>query len=431
MAPTQLPEGFEVSSDPRYAFNQTDNLWLDLCTGGMSYFDQDTHTYVPVQTIDFPKPSDVFEGVVRLVVVNSSCFATGQVADINIAEGLDIGRDRSETGSRHLRIPDIEVSRFHAKMYLGEDANAAESCVANDEVESGSEDGEIDEPSDDVERRDIEDVCNTSDLSDGECQGDSEAAVETSALHTLPIMPSLFIVDQGSTYGTFVNGVRLSESKASSKPFRLHHLDHIAIGQTSLQLHVHEQWVCAKCKNTGDNEISTHQRDIKAKAASQSEESAARKRSVPITGHIGDLQKDRVENLKAIKNKYMTLQTRGLKPGGNYTDRARLRRRMLGDSHQHQLNRASPSHSSQRPCQQVSVTSAPSPIKEDNTGYSLLRNMGWTPGAGLGANEEGIVDPVEVEGNADRVGLGAKEISSSEAKKLKLARATHERFSNL
>ncbi|KAJ2463436.1 hypothetical protein GGI02_005240, partial [Coemansia sp. RSA 2322] len=176
MAPTQLPEGFEVSSDPRYAFNQTDNLWLDLCTGGMSYFDQDTHTYVPVQTIDFPKSSDVFEGVVRLVVVNSSCFATGQVADINIAEGLDIGRDRSETGSRHLRIPDIEVSRFHAKMYLGEDANAAESCVANDEVESGSEDGEIDEPSDDVERRDIEDVCNTNDLSDGECQGDSEAA---------------------------------------------------------------------------------------------------------------------------------------------------------------------------------------------------------------------------------------------------------------
>lgn len=33
-------------------------------------------------------------------------------------------------------------------------------------------------------------------------------------------------------------------------------------------------------------------------------------------------------------------------------------------------------------------------LKEDNIGFKMLQKMGWTDGQGLGADESGIVDPV-------------------------------------
>ena len=48
-------------------------------------------------------------------------------------------------------------------------------------------------------------------------------------------------------------------------------------------------------------------------------------------------------------------------------------------------------------------------ISEDNVGHKLLRNLGWQSGAGLGAAQEGIVEPIRVEkkDQANRnVGIG-------------------------
>lgn len=50
--------------------------------------------------------------------------------------------------------------------------------------------------------------------------------------------------------------------------------------------------------------------------------------------------------------------------------------------------------------------SAP-PIDSTNVGHRLLSQMGWAPGQALGANEDGILDPIQVAIRRKRQGLGA------------------------
>jgi len=47
-----------------------------------------------------------------------------------------------------------------------------------------------------------------------------------------------------------------------------------------------------------------------------------------------------------------------------------------------------------------------SPITEDNIGNRLLRSMGWSPGSGLGANEQGIIEPLNAILKHNKLGLG-------------------------
>ncbi|KAJ2487582.1 hypothetical protein IWW37_005179 [Coemansia sp. RSA 2050] len=408
----QLPSGYELSANPQYAYNQSSGLWLDIHTGVISYYDSATLTYIPVQPDESPE-SDVFSGVVRLVVLQSDCYAPSQVADINTAEGLNIGRDRAERGTPNLRIPDIGVSRFHAKIYAGGDANAADHGPADELAGGGSEDGEIDEH----EEADATTTPAEQMLLGIECHKGLDA--ESTDPSVNPALPKLFIVDLGSTHGTFINGNRLSESKTASKPLRLHHLDRIDIGQTTLQLHIHEQWVCAKCKNSGNSEINTYECDSAVSVAIE---------QTRIPGHYSDLQKARIDNLKAIKDKYMTQPALDTKPSG-YIDRA-LRRRQMPGSYQQLVHQAPPS-TAHVSFSQPSHRPEPEPIKESNPGYSMLKRMGWTPGAGLGASNEGIVDPIDIASNDERAGLGAEEVLPSEKKRSKVARVTKERFYQL
>ncbi|KAJ2023866.1 hypothetical protein GGI06_001234 [Coemansia sp. S85] len=408
----QLPSGYELSADPQYAYNQSSGLWLDTHTGAISYYDSATLTYIPVQP-DEPPESDGFSGVVRLVVLQSDCYGANQVADINIAEGLDIGRDRAERGVRNLRIPDIGVSRFHAKIYAGGDANTADQSSFEELAGDGSEDGEIDEP----EQIDTAATQTEEKLLSGECHKglDTEPADPS----VTPALPKLYIVDLGSTHGTFINGSRLSESKTASKPLQLRHLDRIDIGQTTLQLHIHEQWACAKCKSSGNGEINTYEHDSTVGADTV---------HTRMADHSNDLQKARIDNLKAIKSRYMNRSALDTKPGG-YIDRALWRRQMQGSYQQPALQ--TPPTTTPVASSQPSRQSKPGPIQESNPGYSMLKKMGWTPGAGLGASKEGIIDPIEVEGNDDRTGLGAEDKLPSEKKRTKVARVTKERFYQL
>ncbi|KAJ2358318.1 hypothetical protein GGF43_000887 [Coemansia sp. RSA 2618] len=157
----RLPEGFEASADPRYAYNKDNGYWLDIDSGTVSYYDEASHVYVPVDTV--PDASQ-FAGVARLVVVESDNFAVGQIAEVDIEYGLDIGRDRPENGEvRHLRIPDIEVSRYHARIYFGIDVEKHNTVVKDPNHDAGSEDGEIEDTG-------------ASDLSEGECEEDNSVS---------------------------------------------------------------------------------------------------------------------------------------------------------------------------------------------------------------------------------------------------------------
>lgn len=46
------------------------------------------------------------------------------------------------------------------------------------------------------------------------------------------------------------------------------------------------------------------------------------------------------------------------------------------------------------------------PIAESNIGNQLLRKLGWSPGKGLGTNQEGIVNPIDAVFKSSKKGLG-------------------------
>ena len=53
-----------------------------------------------------------------------------------------------------------------------------------------------------------------------------------------------------------------------------------------------------------------------------------------------------------------------------------------------------------------SVGSSPPRLDDSNIGNKMLRNMGWRPGCGLGANEDGIQDPIGASMRPKYTGLG-------------------------
>ncbi|MCL4126803.1 UNVERIFIED_CONTAM: hypothetical protein GTU68_060060 [Idotea baltica] len=51
-------------------------------------------------------------------------------------------------------------------------------------------------------------------------------------------------------------------------------------------------------------------------------------------------------------------------------------------------------------------------LTEDNIGYKMLKSMGWTEGMGLGAEGNGIMNPVNQKGQSENEGLGAGAVNS-------------------
>ncbi|KAJ2712395.1 hypothetical protein H4R19_002778 [Coemansia spiralis] len=407
-----LPDGFEASADPRYAYSKDSGHWLDTHTGVVSYYDEDAQVYVPLRRTTCNAPHEpCFAGVARLVVAESTCLAAGHVVDIGADEGLTIGRDRLEGGgARHLRVPEMEVSRHHLRIYFGGGGDETLDCDPRAAIDNaGSENGEIggdDEPGVHVGST------GPGELSEGECEEDDGPVHAAATTHT----PGFYAVDQGSMHGTFVNQQRLSGPKAASKPVRLRHLDRVVVGSTALDVHIHEQWACAACQNTGDNEIST----VQTTASRPGPRTAVL--AVPRTS----LLQERIDGLRAMQRRYTSPRPRGVHKTGAYTDRARLRRSMQGSAVAtgvREVIREDPEQPSTRP-----VAGHAPAIGQDNRGFGMLQRMGWSPGSGLGADRGGIVDPVDVAGNDDRSGLGAARPPADESAQSRVSRITRQRF---
>ncbi|KAJ2158235.1 hypothetical protein GGF46_003912 [Coemansia sp. RSA 552] len=387
-----LPAGFEATPDPRYAYNGETGHWLDLGTGTVSYYDEKSRVYVPLYSIDARPETNCFTGVARLVVLESDCLVHGQVAEIDGENGMYIGRDHLENGyACQLRLPDIEVSRHHARVYFGAKADVLDGHG------EGSEDGEIE------------------DDGGNEADGLSENGAQQGT--NLEPQPDhqLFLIDQGSTHGTFVNGNRVCPSKTASKPYPLTHLDRISMGGSMLEVHIHEQWACSKCSSVGSSDISAQN------TRAREREAAAVAHAMPPV----DLRKERVSNLQAIKRKYSLASPRSGEKPGRYVDRARIRRSMQSGIHAPSNPQADAQEAPAR-CSPEASPQDQGSIGEGNKGFAMLQKMGWAPGTGLGADQGGMVDPVVVQGNSERTGLGASQ--HPESPRSKAGRITRERF---
>ncbi|KAJ1533727.1 hypothetical protein HK096_004871 [Nowakowskiella sp. JEL0078] len=135
------------------------------------------------------------------------------------AKGLLVGRDRPKFSSTpRLRLVDLAVSRLHCQLYLepGHQTMTRNSNFVFDNV-----------PEDD------------------------ELAVWCPDKY--------YIIDHGSTHGTFLNGFRINLPKfvlfnikhriiqEFSKPQALGHLDNLRIGNHEFVIHIHSEWGCNDC----------------------------------------------------------------------------------------------------------------------------------------------------------------------------------------
>ncbi|SAL99108.1 hypothetical protein [Absidia glauca] len=102
----------------------------------------------------------------------------------------------------------------------------------------------------------------------------------------------------------------------------------------------------------------------------------------------------------------------------SYRNRAAERRQayhqperpIFDDQHQRPMPKK-PSHVNPKRSQE-SAASASIPIKDDNIGAKMLKQMGWKKGQGLGKEGTGIANPISAERYAQGVGLGSANAKS-------------------
>ncbi|CAI2195891.1 6759_t:CDS:2 [Funneliformis geosporum] len=249
---------------------------------------------------------------------------------------------------------------------------------------------------------------------------------------------TFFIVDIGSQNGTFVNSQRLSESKMSSKPYQLNHMDEVVVGSTKFQVHLHKQWTCDICTVTEGKMIDISQKNdgISNNMNKSKQKISEGDMITNIGSNINNnttqkelLEFQRREELNRLKRKYMGPSNINQKHK-KYVDRAALRREIHPDN--------GPVKKDWEDISQVSAEETKNlqtKIGSDNKGNKLLQKMGWKEGQGLGRHGTGILDPVQLITNEGRVGLGAggKKSQNSTTETLQEAtrRVAKERFIDL
>ncbi|KAL1919845.1 uncharacterized protein VTP21DRAFT_1776 [Calcarisporiella thermophila] len=363
------PAGFLPSGDERYYHHPRADTWFDRKTAEWSVYDGRWYRVI--------EPSTVYSklgAVLRLVVTASNVLTPGGVVLVD-AEGITIGRDRAY--ARRLRLPEMMTSKFHCQIYF--------------------------------------DPCAAPVISEGTSVGEND--IITAEMHDC-----FFIVDVGSSHGTYKNGMRLSIAKKSSEPFRLQHLDEISIGSTRFQCHLHPlDEDCHVCQirdgnqiNIGDGEKSSTTSNISEDTSSLATTALTGSQIVmekpPVLNTTALCQKEsleakRREEIQRLKRKFQ------IEPNDKpkiepkvkkkYIDRAALRRERVGIDPYVQ-SRELPDSSEDS----VNQAETPGPINTGNIGHRMLQRMGWVQGQSLGTGG-GILDPIGVARRTDRAGLGA------------------------
>lgn len=229
-----------------------------------------------------------------------------------------------------------------------------------------------------------------------------------------------FICDVGSRNGTFLNGLRLSESKQKSEQYVITHGDELTLGTTTLCLHIHPgTQTCDSCE-PGQVQAQAPQ----GPSFSLDDEVCITK-VVEGDSSLNSLsvQEQRKSELKRIKKAYAleesfySEQTIDATLAGKYKDRADVRRTKVGSDVPVVVADDPPA-------------SVHRPISTGNVGRQMLEKMGWKEGEGLGREGDGRREPVivEVRDNLRGLGTGVKRSIDDVDRKSHIRSKTRERF---
>ena len=188
-----------------------------------------------------------------------------------------------------------------------------------------------------------------------------------------------YLVDRGSTNGTFLNTKRL----VKNKPAEIGHGSLIRIGTTTMKCHVHPgKETCFECEPgvIGNTSINTAYQKHQFMSKSKKE-------------------KLRKKEMKRIKSKYGVLRSDTHLNDGDkstYKDRAEERRIEKG---------------SDNPFEATHSASLDVALDNTNKGFKMLSKMGWKEGEGLGVeNNQGRLEPIKIESREERSGLGSSNV---------------------
>jgi len=250
------------------------------------------------------------------------------------------------------------------------------------------------------------------------------------------------VVDMGSKHGTYYKppgfspldgrekeGVRLSPPRVASIPRKLRHGDHLTIGTTTFQIHIHDgELPCVACSPGVGEEIPLFplERVLVDSSIKRLRDVAEKDASAPNNN------RDPKKALSRLKRSLLTRHDDSTRPkvdrdGGAYVDRSARRRALHPESRALPSSflttskpslRSSPHSETSNPLAElppVDMSLPPAPLSSTNIGHRLLMKQGWKPGTSLGAPDlltdtegrVGLVVPIEISSNVNRAGLGA------------------------
>ncbi|KHJ40222.1 g-patch domain protein [Trichuris suis] len=173
----------------------------------------------------------------------------------------------------------------------------------------------------------------------------------------------------------YLNGIALEQDNK----VELAHGDQLRIGTCSLRLHIHRGFnTCAECEpglidlpSESTTSLYNHKR--------------------------GSCESRRRKELKLLKKQFgLNDFCRERLSSGNYIDRARIRRKIVGSDNPYEAVAG-----------EREVSSVEEPIPEKSIGFKMLTNLGWKAGTGLGKRQEGIKEPINPKPNRSTSGLGS------------------------